>query len=586
MASTASAQEPVALIAGWEYAPDAADGGLAAGWATGEAPDAAWTAVAIPHVFDARPLPGLFAGTVGWYRITFNAPTDAEGWALRFGSVRRVAQVWLNGIELGTHRDPYVPFEMGATGLRPGEPNTLVVRVDNRKGVEPKEGWWNWGGIVRPVSLVARGATSLQGVGLLPRYRCAAGACGWSVLLDGELAGHADGPQELTIAVALRAPDGAISQLEAPVAPVAVGERRRVRLEVPITGHPALWAPEHPALYAASVELRAGGIVRQVEHERVGLRTVSVREDHLQLNGRPLNLRGASLHEDLPGLGAALDDAGIERIIADLKAVNANVTRAHYVLDERLLDRFDEEGILVWNQAPIYHRDRALRDQAGRFGALATVRGTVLTARNHPSVIVHSVANELSPRPDDIPGTRRFLQAAARLTRDLDPTRPVALDIFCYPGYPRQRTYDAFDAIGVNGYYGWYQGKRGHSTADEAGLTPFLKTMHERHPGQALVLTEFGAEAARSGLPSAKGTFEYQAGYLRRTLRAVDRLAFMSGAIYWTLREFAIKPRWSGGDRWLGDPFHSKGLLNYDGTPKPAWHDARGLFGRTPLYRR
>ena len=72
----------------------------------------------------------------------------AIGWAVRFGSVRRVAEAWLNGEPIGRHTDPYVPFELPAAGLRPGRTNTLVVRVDNRKGPEPREGWWNWGGII------------------------------------------------------------------------------------------------------------------------------------------------------------------------------------------------------------------------------------------------------------------------------------------------------------------------------------------------------------------------------------------------------------------------------------------------------
>ena len=79
------------------------------------------------------------------------------GWGLRFEAVRRTARVVLNGVVLGTHTDPYVPFTLPATSLRPGQPNELVVYVDNRKGPEPREGWWNWGGVTRPISLVPQG---------------------------------------------------------------------------------------------------------------------------------------------------------------------------------------------------------------------------------------------------------------------------------------------------------------------------------------------------------------------------------------------------------------------------------------------
>src|SRR5205085_5599407 len=132
----------------------------------------------------------------------------------------------------------------------------------------------------------------------------------------------------------------------------------------------------------------------------VGLRTVTVRNGRLMLNGRELELRGASIQEDLPGRGPALTDADISEIVRELKAVHANATRAHYLLDERLLDAFDKAGILVWEQSPVYHRDVQLRDPVQRNRELGTVRRTVLEARKHPSVLTHSVANELSPQPD------------------------------------------------------------------------------------------------------------------------------------------------------------------------------------------
>lgn len=109
--------------------------------------------------------------------------------------------------------------------------------------------------------------------------------------------------------------------------------------------------------------------------------------------------------------------------------------------------------------------------------------------------------------------------------------------------------------------------------------------MHRRYPQQALVITEFGAEAVRKGPPTAKGTFAFQTQYLRRTLGVVARERYLSGAIYWTAREFAVKPRWKGGDLYAGDSIHSKGLLFHDGRPKPAWFVARQAFSEVPTYR-
>jgi beta-glucuronidase len=353
-------------------------------------------------------------------------------------------------------------------------------------------------------------------------------------------------------------------------------------------GAPELWSPENPQLYEATVETHIGDEVEQVDHQHVGLRSVLVRHGLLYLNGRRLNLRGASIQEDLPGQGPALTDSDIDQIVSDLRTVGANVTRAHYLLDDRLLDRFDREGILVWSQAANYHNDRALMSAKGRSKALDTVRDTVLAARNHPSVLTHSVANELSPKPDRRRGTRMFLKAAAKLTRKLDPTLPVSLDLLSYPGFSRQKTYGRFDMLGINSYYGWYQGKRDHYVGNFSDLRPYLDAMRKKYPRQAMMMTEFGAEATYSGPATVKETYEFQANYLRRVLTVVGHEPWLAGAIYWTAREFAVKPQWDGGAKRSGvdrDTIHNKGLIAYDGTPKPAAAVAHQLFTSTPMYR-
>ena len=182
-----------------------------------------------------------------------------------------------------------------------------------------------------------------------------------------------------------------------------------------------------------------GGRPIQADRRRIGLRTVAVVNGALRLNDRVLDLRGASIQEDTPGRGPALTDADIETMVEELKSVGANVTRAHYLLDERLLRRLDEEGILVWSQAPVYHRDRMLRTPGQRSFELDSLRNTILAARNHPAVITHSVANELTPQPDGVKTTRLWMLNAADLARDLDPTLPVSVDVLSYPNVPRQR---------------------------------------------------------------------------------------------------------------------------------------------------
>ena len=141
----------------------------------------------------------------------------------------------------------------------------------------------------------------------------------------------------------------------------------------------------------------------------------------------------------MPGSGAALTSADMDRIVADLKDLGANVTRAHYLLNDRLLARFDRAGIMVWSQAPIWQRDAGahiLWQPSERERALRTVRRTVTAARSHPSVLTHSVANELTFTPDDKPGTQPLpARRAGAGARD----RPDAADLARHQGPPRLR---------------------------------------------------------------------------------------------------------------------------------------------------
>jgi hypothetical protein len=584
---------PVALGAGWTYAPDGADRGLAARWQSAARLPGA-RAVTLPHVFDGRPDERRFGGTVGWYRRTLTVPAAPPGfgWGVRFEQIRRAGRVFLDGHEVGRTDDPYVPHTVDLGAPRPGSRHVLTVRVDNRKGAEPREGWWNWGGITRPATLVPLGPVVLHDAAILPQVSCAApGDCRAAVTVDGQAENRTGRPQSPVVEVELRAPgSGDVTRARHAMRQLAPGERAPVRFTVDVHGPPELWAPGSPALYDATVTTRSGGgsgAVAQQDRSRIGLRQVRVRGGQLELNGRALTLRGGSIQEDEPGRGPALTSADMDGIVDGLRAVGANVTRAHYLLNDALLRRLDEAGILVWSQAPIYHRDVLLRTPGQRAKALATVRDTVLAARRHPSVLTHSVANELSPLPDQVTPTAQFLRAAATLTRGLDPSVPVSVDTLSYPGIARQEAFAAYDLLGVNSYFGWYEGKPERSTARLNDLRPYLQGVRAKYPGQALVLTEFGAEATAAGPVDRKQTFAFQADYLDRVLRVVRDEPFVAGAIYWTMREFAVKPNWDGGAHPAGDQdaIHNKGLVTYDGRRKPAWDVARREFAATPVFQ-
>ena len=560
-----------------------------------------WRPARVPSVFDPDARPELFGGSVKVYRLRFMAPsTRAFRWRVHFEQARRRTIVSLNGRRIGISIDPYTPFEFDAKGLRPGKLNTLTVQVDSRRDPRVPEGWWNWGGITRPVTLVPRGRVYVRDLALLSDVACRGPArrCRAKVLVDGllsklpnrRLRGRRGLPGALiqpTIRVRLRSPAGRVTVKRMKARGSTRGARGLGHLEMGVPA-PKLWAPERPQLYDARVTVSYGGSVQQVKRMKIGLRSVKAKRGLLFLNNRQIQLRGASMHEDMPPNGAALSAFDMDTMVRELKEVGANVTRSHYVLREGLLRRLDRAGIMVWNQAPVWQRDHGanlLRNPLDRARAVAQVDRTVKAARSHPSVITHSVANELSFTPDRRPGTRRFLIAASERARKLDPTLPISLDIKGRPGFAEQFSYQRFDILGINQYFGWYPW-----VPDFNLLEPFLREMRDNYPGKALVMTEFGAEG-RPDMANApadqKGSYGFQTMHVARTLAVVERLPFISGAIHWTLREFEIYPGWGGGAP-LGpgrNTRHHKGVITYTGERKPAWTVLHNEFIRTPLYR-
>jgi beta-galactosidase/beta-glucuronidase len=462
------------------------------------------------------------------------------------------------------------------------------------------EGWWNWGGITRPVTLVPRGRVNVRDLALLSDVSCRGPArrCRARVLVDGSLSklpssrlpGRRGRPGPLrqpTISVRLRSPSGRVTtqRLKPRGSSRGSGGLGHLAMRVPA---PKLWSPERPQLYDARVAVSYRGRVQQVKRMKIGLRSVKVKRGLLYLNNRQIQVRGASMHEDSPPNGAALTGFDMDTMVRELKELGANITRAHYVLSEGLLRRLDRAGIMVWNQAPVWQRDHGanlLKYPLERTRAVAQVDRTVKAARSHPSVITHSVANELSFTPDRRPGTRRFLIAASERARKLDPTLPISLDIKGRPGFAEQFSYQRFDMLGINQYFGWYPW-----VADFNLLAPYLREMRDNYPNHALVMTEFGAEG-RPDMADApadqKGSYGFQTMHVGRTLAVVERSPFISGAIHWTLREFEIFPGWGGGaPPGPGrNTRHHKGVVTYTGERKPAWTVLRDEFVRIPLYR-
>ena len=168
--------------------------------------------------------------------------------------------------------------------------------------------------------------------------------------------------------------------------------------------------------------------------------------------------------------------------------------------------------------------------------------------------------------------------------QDLDPTRLIGLATSGFPTVEKQRIYTELDVLGINDYFGWYNGPRG-TISDRAQLSGYLNRLHSDYPNQALVITEFGAEANRSGPVTEKGTYEFQSEFLRYHLDVFASKPFVSGALIWNLRDFRVKPGWAGGNPFPNPPVNEKGLVDDCGRTKPAWDAVRQVYRTTGPYR-
>jgi beta-glucuronidase len=343
--------------------------------------------------------------------------------------------------------------------------------------------------------------------------------------------------------------------------------------------HPRLWEPGHGRLYTVRAAASLGKRVVSTYSTHIGIRSFTVdRRGRLRINGRRFALRGASMHEDNPLVGAALSPLNRQQMFGQLLELGANITRAHYPLHPDFLEMADRAGVLVWDQIPFYRIPvDILKRKSVRNRGLSYLRDTILRDQNHPSVLAWSIANELSSRPKR--NQQKYMNAAVRLIKSMDPTRLSAIDFAGYPSVRLIPSYRRFDALGMNSYAGWYPGPAGQ-IHDRQILGQYLNQLHQYYPQQALFVTEFGAEANRHGPVTEPGTFEYQSDLLRFHFQTYAQKSFVNGAIAWILRDFKVRPGWEGGNPFPTPPYvyNEKGLVDPYGQKKPAFAVAAALI--------
>ncbi len=560
----------------WLFRLDPGDAGLRKGYARhGSA--RGWAATTVPDAWNAHDdSDASMRGTIGWYRKDFRLPSSAAGvtWLVRFESVNYRAHVWLNGHDIGRHEGAFLPFELRLRRVLRSGTNRLVVRIDNRRRVGdlppsgetslgvPSGGWWNSGGILREVYLRPVRGLDLQQVTVLPSTTRA--------LVRARMHNYARKARRVVVTGRF----GAQAFHAAPVVVPAGGERAiATRINV---RKPRLWSPASPYLYPVSVRASAA---RWSLH--TGLRSIEVSGGRLYLNGTATSFRGVGYHEDTPERGMAVTNGDRAWLVREAQALGATMMRTHYPPGAYLEELADRTGMLLWSEIPVYQmQPRVLKEAAVRARAVAMLRRDVEVNGSHPSIVTWSIGNELGAQVG--PGQGAYIRAAARAAHGLDPTRPVALATNGYAAALCQTRYGPLDVLGLNEYYGWYPGPDG-LMFDRFALSDFLDKARACYPRQALVVTEFGAEANRDGPVEEKGTYAFQQAFVDFHLQTFATKPWLSGALYWALNEFRVRPGWEGGNPRPTPPLHQKGLVTSSRQRKPAWENVHRAYAADGL---
>lgn len=522
-----------------------------------------------------------FADHVGnlYYRRTFTVSSRMleKRLFLRFGSVTHKAEVWLNGTCLGKHSGGFLPFSFEITETAIAGENELEVIVNNIvdettlpagrmvhqkfPGLPeeihnlPNFDFYNYSGIMRPVCLYTAPGSYIEDISI---YGKMDGSFYWDVKANGEGT------------VSVRLLDAAGNEVAAGEGFKGTGRIDQVQL----------WEPGHPVLYSLEVTLTGSDGEKDTYTEVFGFREVSIRDCRIHLNGKPVYLKGFGKHEDSPVHGRGFDMAYNVKDIGLLKWIGANSFRtSHYPYCEEMLQLCDREGILVIDEAPAVGLNAGFTatgllggNPNGTWKLFKTaehhrqvLRDMVQRDKNHPCVIIWSVANEPASQED---GAKEYFEPLLNLVRELDEQkRPATLVTYEGSNPVSCKVAEICDLLIINRYRGWYD-TEGNLRGAAALLKGELEGFHKRCPDKPIMLGEYGADtiAGFHDINARIFSEEYQVDFLRAYGEVFDSLPYITGEHVWNFADFATAENIKrvGGNK--------KGVFTRDRSPKMAAH--------------
>jgi beta-galactosidase len=423
--------------------------------------DAGWEAVRLPHdwaisgPFD--PKENGYAGKlpwkgVGWYRksLTLDEADSGRRVYLDFDGVMAFPRVYVNGKLAGEWDYGYTSFRVDATPfVKFGAKNLIAVRADTRRhGTR----WYPGAGIYRKVTLDVREPVHLARGGTFVGARDVTDEKA-TVRIVSTIENHLAERVEIRVEYTILDPEGRAVATAGSTGEVEAGGSCEPGYRL-VVESPRRWDVTSPQLYSAVLTVRAGDRILDTEVVPFGIRTFQfTADDGFYLNGRRVQLHGVCLHHDHGPLGGAFYTRAMERQLQILREMGVNALRtSHNPPAPEVLDLCDRMGIVVWDEAFDKWDDKADRIRGEPIVEFAEkhLRSLVTRDRNHPSVVVWSIGNEISDLESNRGGRSREQIAALReIVLKYDSTRPVGMA--CYvPGAVRTRVLEPLDLTGWN----------------------------------------------------------------------------------------------------------------------------------------
>jgi beta-glucuronidase len=486
----------------------------------------------------------FYEGTV-WYKKSFDFhKKNGTRIFLRFGAINYSAVVYLNGEKLGSHEGGFTPFSFEITKLVREKDNFVFVKADNKRCAECvptlNTDWWNYGGLTRSVAIVETPATFISDYCVQLHKGSVKEISGWIKVNGSQPYRH----------ISIEIPE--------------IKTQKRYTtdssgyLYFSFPASVSLWTPEHPVLYDIILASETDTV-----KDRIGFRTIETKGTKILLNGKPIFLRGISIHEEAPfrsGRANSLEDA--RTLLGWAKELGCNFVRlAHYPHNENMVKEADRLGLMVWSEIPVYWTIRWDNKQTYS-KASRQLSEMIMRDKNRASVICWSMSNETplsAPRLD-------FLIGLIHQAREMDSTRLLTAAMERHYIDPSIQMIDDplgeyVDVLGCNEYIGWYDGLPQKADSIQ------WKTIYQK----PLIMSELGG-GARFGFHADSLTVwseEYQESLYKHQLAMLQKIPFLCGMSPWILMDFRSPRRQLPG---IQDFWNRKGLISEHGEKKKAFY--------------